>query len=134
MREGGVVHLKDLFAYILHMIDHTSAAVTDLEKSKPLYTAMLTPLGYKLMMDLPEYGAAGYGTGDRVDASSGVHIAFAADNAEAVQAFYDAGIAAGGKDNGAPGYRTEYSAGYYGAFIHDFDGNNIEAVWRDPSK
>ncbi len=123
------------------MIDHASAAVRDLEKSKPLYTAMLAPLGYTLMMDLPEYGAAGYGTGDRsdfwlgkVEQSAGVHVAFEASSPEMVQAFYDAGIAAGGKDNGAPGYRTQYSLGYYGAFIHDFDGNNIEAVWRDPSK
>ncbi|MEO6536403.1 MAG: VOC family protein [Candidatus Paceibacterota bacterium] len=123
------------------MIDHASAAVTDLEKAKPLYTAMLAPLRYTLMMDLPEYGAAGYGTDDRsdfwmgkVDIATGVHVAFVADSAEMVQAFYDAGIAAGGKDNGAPGYRTIYSAGYYSAFVYDFDGNNIEAVWRDPSK
>ncbi len=123
------------------MIDHTSVAVTNLETSKPLYTAMLAPLGYTLMMDLPDYGAAGYGTKDRadfwigkVDTASGVHVAFAAESADAVQAFYDAALAAGGTDNGAPGYRTQYSAGYFGAFIHDFDGNNIEAVWRDPSK
>lgn len=123
------------------MIDHASAAVTDLEKSKPLYVAMLAPLGYTLKMDLPEYGAAGFGTGDRsdfwlgkVDQASGVHIAFAADSQEAVEAFYQAGLAAGGSDNGAPGYRTDYAPNYYGAFIHDFDGNNIEAVFRDPTK
>lgn len=123
------------------MIDHASAAVTDLEKAKPLYTAMLTPLGYSLKMDLPEYGAAGYGTGDRsdfwlgkVEKSSGVHVAFVADSKEAVEAFHAAGLAAGGSDNGAPGYREMYAQNYYGAFIHDFDGNNIEAVFRDPSR
>lgn len=123
------------------MIDHASAAVTSLEKSKPLYTGMLAPLGYELKMDLPEYGAAGYGTGDRsdfwlgqVERASGVHIAFAAKSKEEVDAFYSAALAAGGKDNGAPGYREMYALNYYGAFIHDFDGNNIEAVFRDPSK
>lgn len=123
------------------MIDHSSVAVTDLEKSKTLYTPMLATLGYELKMDLPEYGAAGYGTGDRsdfwlgkVDTASGVHLAFHADSKEAVDAFYQAGLAAGGTDNGAPGYREQYAENYYGAFIYDFDGNNVEAVFRDPSK
>ncbi len=125
------------------MIDHTSAAVTDLEKAKPLYVAMLAPIGYTLKMDLPEYGAAGFGvtSEDRSDfwlanvpVTSGVHIAFHADSKEVVEEFYKAGLAAGGTDNGAPGYREMYAQNYYGAFIKDFDGNNIEAVFRDPSK
>ncbi len=124
------------------MIDHASVAVTDLEKSKHLYVAMLAPLGYALKMDIPEYGAAGFGTGDRSDfwigkvegMKGGVHVAFVADSKEMVDAFYTAGLAGGGVDNGAPGYREMYSPNYYGAFIHDFDGNNIEAVFRDPSK
>jgi catechol 2,3-dioxygenase-like lactoylglutathione lyase family enzyme len=123
------------------MIDHASVAVTNLEKSKPLYVAMLAPLGYSLKMDLPEYGAAGFGTQDRSDFWLGasdkkgtVHIAFVADSKEMVDDFYKAGLAAGGIDNGAPGYRETYSPNYYGAFVHDFDGNNIEAVFRDPSK
>ena len=123
------------------MIDHASAAVSDLEKSKPLYTAMLAPLGYELKMDLPDYGAAGYGTGDRSDfwlgkkeGATDVHVAFIANSKEEVDAFHAAGLAAGGEDNGAPGYRTDYAPGYYAAFIHDFDKNNIEAVFRDPSK
>lgn len=123
------------------MIDHASVAVTNLEKSKPLYVAMLAPLGYKLQMDLPEYGAAGFGDNDRADFWLGVsdkkgtvHVAFHADSKEAVEEFYKAGLAAGGIDNGAPGYREMYAENYYGAFIHDFDGNNIEAVFRDPTK
>lgn len=123
------------------MIDHASVAVTDLEKSKLLYVAMLTPLGYSLKMDLPEYGAAGFGTHNRSDFWLGlsdkkgtVHVAFVADSKEAVDEFYTAGLAAGGKDNGAPGYREEYALNYYGAFVYDFDGNNIEAVFRDSSR
>jgi catechol 2,3-dioxygenase-like lactoylglutathione lyase family enzyme len=84
------------------MIDHASAAVTDLEKSKPLYVAMLAPLGYVLKMDLPQYGAAGFGTKDRSDFWLGtsdkqgtVHVAFVADSTEMVDAFYKAGLAAG---------------------------------------
>ena len=123
------------------MIDHTSVAVTNLDKSKELYEKMLAPLGYKLLMDLKEYGAAGFGTDERSDfwmsvktPVSGVHVAFVANSKEAVEAFYKAGLEAGGTDNGAPGYREMYDPNYYGAFVHDFDGNNIEAVFRDPSK
>ena len=123
------------------MIDHASATVTNLEKAKPLYVAMLAPLGYSLKMDLPEYGAAGFGTDNRSDFWLGVsnkkgtvHVAFVADSKEMVEEFYKAGLAAGGTDNGAPGYREMCALNYYVAFIHDFDGNNIEAVFRDPSK
>lgn len=124
------------------MIDHTSVAVTNYEKSKEFYQKALAPLGYAIGMDLAQYGACGFkdaaGTQDfwigTKDSVSGVHVAFIAKSKEEVDAFYAAAMAAGGKDNGAPGYRTEYSAGYYGAFVHDFDGSNIEAVWRDSSK
>ena len=125
------------------MIDHSSVAVSDYQKSKEFYQKLLAPLGYTIGMDLPEYKAAGFKDGDsmRQDFWIGgqknvtpVHVAFAAKNQKEVDDFYAAGIAAGGKDNGAPGYRKDYSPGYYGAFIHDLDGSNIEAVWRDPSK
>lgn len=125
------------------MIDHTSVSVSDYEKGKAFYKQALAPLGYELGLDLPDYKAAGFKDrgSDRqdfwigaVEKSAPVHVAFAAKNKEEVDAFYAAGIAAGGKDNGAPGYRTDYSPGYYGAFVHDMDGNNVEAVWRDPSK
>jgi predicted lactoylglutathione lyase len=122
------------------MIAHASVGVKDYEKSKELYVKMLTPLGYKLHMDLPEYKAGGYMANGIQDFwigenehSTGVHVAFDAISKDMVQAFYDAALAGGAKDNGAPGYRKEYSPGYYAAFVHDFDGNNIEAVWFDPA-
>jgi len=125
------------------MIDHTSVAVSDYEKSKAFYQKALAPLGYELGMDLPEYKAVGFkdqGSGRQdfwfgvVEKPAPVHVAFAAQSKEDVDNFHAAAVAAGGKDNGAPGYRTQYSAGYYGAFVLDLDGSNIEAVWRDPSK
>ena len=122
------------------MIDHSSVGVRDYQKSKEFYQKTLAPLGYRLGMDLPEYQAAGFTQGDRQDFWIGananatpVHVAFVANNKKEVEDFYAAGIAAGGKDNGAPGYRKDYSPGYYAAFVLDFDGSNIEAVWRDPS-
>ena len=123
------------------MIHHTSVAVKDYSKSKEFYVKALAPLGYTLGMDLADYKAAGFkdehGKQDfwigQTDNASGVHVAFAASGPDAVKAFYDAAMAAGGTDNGAPGYRKDYSPGYYGAFVKDFDGSNIEAVWMDPA-
>jgi predicted lactoylglutathione lyase len=65
---------------------------------------------------------------------SRVHLAFQAEDADAVKRFHTAGLAAGGRDNGAPGERAEYHRGYYGAFLLDPDGNNVEAVWHGPSR
>lgn len=121
------------------MIAHASTSVTDLVKSKELYVRMLAPLGYTLNMDLPEYGVAGFEQGGKTDfwisekpsSPAGVHVAFQAENKEAVEAFYAAALEAGATDNGGPGYRTEYSPGYFAAFVYDLDGNNIEAVWMD---
>ena len=122
------------------MIAHTSVAGKDYSKSKELYEKMLAPLGYAVDMDVPEYKAAGFKEGNNrdfwigeTDSASGVHVAFLAKDKDAVDAFYAAGLSAGGKDNGAPGYRKQYAAGYYGAFVYDYDGNNIEAVWFDPN-
>lgn len=122
------------------MIHHTSVAVADYEKSKALYATMLAPLNYGLTMDVADYKAAGFGEPGNRDfwiaehaQPSGVHVAFAANGKEAVDAFHAAGLAAGATDNGAPGYRTHYGPGYYAAFLHDYDGNNIEAVWFDPA-
>ncbi len=124
------------------MIHHTSVAVSDYESAKVFYAALLSPLGYVLGMDVPDYKAAGYkdalGHQDfwigQNQKGGGVHVAFAAKDRAQVDAFHAAGLAAGGKDNGAPGYREMYSPAYYGAFIHDADGNNVEAVWMDPQK
>ena len=122
------------------MIAHTSVSIKDYAKAKELYSKMLAPLGYAISMDLEEYRVAGFKQGDKTDfwigesdtSSAGVHVAFAAESQDQVQSFYDAALAAGATDNGAPGYRKEYSPGYYAAFVHDLDGNNIEAVWMDP--
>lgn len=123
------------------MIAHTSVTITDYEKSKALYTKMLAPLGYLPSIEYEEFKVAGYIQGGRIDfwigekpvPSAGVHVAFAAESAEQVHAFYEAALAAGATDNGAPGLREHYRPGYYGAFVLDFDGNNIEAVWMDQS-
>ena|ERR1700739_2795559 len=120
------------------MIDHTSVAVSNYQKGKDFYQKALAPLGYALGMDLPEYKAAGFKHGDKQDfwigektPATGIHVAFTAESKDAVDKFHAAAIAAGGKDNGAPGYRKDYSPGYYAAFVHDADGSNIEAVYYD---
>ena len=122
------------------MIDHTSVGVSDYHKSKEFYTKALAPLGYTVGMDLAEYKVAGFAHQGGPDfwigenkGAGGTHVAFAAQSKAEVEAFYKAGTDAGGQDNGAPGYRKEYSPGYYAAFVKDPDGNNIEAVWRDPA-
>jgi catechol 2,3-dioxygenase-like lactoylglutathione lyase family enzyme len=120
------------------MIAHTSLAVSNYQRSKAFYAKTLEPLGYGSNM---EYGeAAGFNDGKNTDfwiskKSTVVptHVAFEAKNSSAVQAFYQAALAAGGKDNGGPGYR-DYWPGYYAAFVHDPDGNNVEAVWYDYDK
>ncbi len=122
------------------MIAHASIAVADYQKSKEFYTKALEPLGYTLSSPMDEYKAAGFNDGaskntdfwigQKENAQAG-HIAFEAKNKEQVEAFYNAALAAGATDNGAPGYRKDYWPGYYAAFVHDFDGNNVEAVFYD---
>ena len=120
------------------MIAHTSLAVRDYRKAKAFYLKALAQLGYHNNM---EYGeAAGFNDGKNTDfwiskenSVVPTHVAFQAGSRGQVDAFYKAAVAAGAKDNGGPGYR-DYSPGYYAAFVLDADGNNIEAVWYDPSK
>jgi catechol 2,3-dioxygenase-like lactoylglutathione lyase family enzyme len=126
------------------MIDHTGLNVSDFARSKAFYLAALAPLGYALIMELPkEYapdGAMGIGVPPTPDfwvaggkaQSPPVHIAFRADTRAQVDAFYKAAIAAGGRDNGPPGIREHYHPHYYGAFVLDPDGHNVEAVCHDP--
>jgi predicted lactoylglutathione lyase len=121
------------------MIDHISLHVSDIAKSKDFYTKALAPLGYTMMMEFPEFKVAGFGADGKADfwingKDSDVtnHIAFAAKDKAAVDGFYKAGVAAGGTDNGAPGYRKDYSPGYYAAFVKDLDGHNVEVVFHDP--
>lgn len=123
------------------MIDHLTLHVKDIDTSKEFYSKALAPLGYAQTSEMPEYKVTGYGVegksdiwlvGDAAGTPPG-HVAFVAHDADSVDAFYDAAIAAGGKDNGAPGYRKDYSPGYYAAFVYDPDGHNIEVVFHDPN-
>lgn len=120
------------------MIAHTSLAVSDYPKAKSFYLKVLETLGYHNNMEHGE--AAGFNDGKNTDfwihkESTVVptHVAFEAKSSKQVEAFHAAALAAGGRDNGAPGYR-DYWPGYYAAFVYDPDGNNIEAVWYDYSK
>ncbi|HVN87619.1 MAG TPA: VOC family protein [Candidatus Binatia bacterium] len=120
------------------MLDHITLHVADLDRSKRFYAAALAPLGYTVMMEFP--GVAGLGADGKPDfwlgqgqATHSLHIAFAAEDRAIVDAFHRAATAAGGRDNGAPGLRPQYHHNYYGAFVFDPDGNNIEAVCHQPA-
>ena|SRR5579872_5203704 len=127
------------------MLDHIGFPVSDYARSKAFYQKALAPLGYALIMEVAQHEndspAAGFGADGKPDFWIGgegglnrrVHIALAAGNRAAVDAFYRAAIAAGGKDNGAPGLRRHYHATYYGAFVLDPDGHNVEAVCHAPA-
>jgi catechol 2,3-dioxygenase-like lactoylglutathione lyase family enzyme len=119
------------------MIDHIGVAITDLARSLAFYEGALAPLGYAVLMKWEQF--AGFGIGKKPDFWIGVgplvqpvHVAFRAKGRADVRAFYDAAIAAGGKDNGPPGIRAMYHPDYYGAFVLDPDGHNIEAVCHEP--
>ncbi len=120
------------------MLDHIGLLVSDYAKSRRFFESALGPLGYKVVMEFAG-STAGLGAEGKPDfwISGGdpvaqVHVAFASPDRTTVDAFYKAALAAGGRDNGAPGTRPEYHANYYGAFVYDPDGNNIEAVCHQP--
>ena len=129
------------------MIDHVGFAVSDIEVSKRFYGAALAPLGVELLMtvtpDMTEAGgtALGFGrdgkpffwVGDNERVGEGSHVAFAVASRSEVDAFHAAALAAGGRDNGAPGLRPHYGPDYYAAFVLDPDGTNIEAVCYAPA-
>jgi len=117
------------------MFQHIGLKVKDLDASVRFYTAALDPLGYEATAQdesSAAFGAKGSYSlwlyADAQLAHSLVHIAFTAGSRAAVDAFYRAGLESGGRDNGAPGLRKDYSPTYYGAFLFDPDGNNVEAV------
>jgi len=121
-------------------LDHVGLDVSDYEASKAFYEQALAPLGMTLIME-PIAKVGGFGADfplfwiaqrDR-GPDSGVHVAFTAENRETVDAFHAAALAAGAEDNGGPGPREIYHPDYYGAFVHDPDGNNIEAVCHTPA-
>jgi catechol 2,3-dioxygenase-like lactoylglutathione lyase family enzyme len=119
------------------MIDHVGIHVSDLARSKELYAAALAPLRIKPLYEAEM--AVGFGdehpffwvsTGPT---AGGTHVALSCANRGAVHAFYAAALEAGATDNGAPGLRPDYGENYYAAYVHDHDGNNIEAICRAPA-
>lgn len=130
------------------MIDHLSSYTLDFEASRAFYDAALSTLGARRVVDmtfdqdpdLPGRRACGYGPAERAcfwvievkEAATPRHVAFAAADRDAVARFHAAALAAGGRDHGAPGPRPIYHEHYFGAFVLDPDGNNVEAVCHDP--
>jgi catechol 2,3-dioxygenase-like lactoylglutathione lyase family enzyme len=123
----------------LNLLDHVTIGVSNVERSMKFYDRALRPLGIvRLYAEAEEY--AGYGIspkaffwiGSKEMPQTGAHIAFTAPERATVDRFHDEAIAAGGRDNGRPGIRPHYHAHYYGAFVLDPDGHNIEAVCHTP--
>jgi catechol 2,3-dioxygenase-like lactoylglutathione lyase family enzyme len=128
------------------MLDHYTLLVSDYDRSKTFYLAALASIGYALVMEfgpgqIPglQHKFGGFGPGGKPylwlkpsTSISPTHVAFTADNRAAVEAFYKAALAAGAKDNGPPGLRLHYHPSYFGAFVIDPDGYNIEVVCHKP--
>ena len=123
------------------MIDHVSIGVRNVAASKRFYDAVLKPMGYRCLSDSPD--SLGYGAQAPVfwvnaaerpvaaDERSGLHFCFCAPNRDSVEGFHAAGLACGGRDNGPPGLRRDYGAGYYAAYLEDPDGYRIEAYFAE---
>ena len=118
------------------LLDHVHLRVKDLQRSRDFYQTVLAVLGFTLTLDTPQF----FGCDELFVSPAGtdpptatVHIAFQTASRAAVDEFHKAALAAGATDNGAPGER-DYHPGYYGAFVRDPDGNNIEAVYHGPSR
>ena len=127
------------------MIDHTGVQVSNYAASRAFYSQALAAIGYSVVMELPfavtkRADVAGFGIAPKPDfwIASGspnvppLHVAFRVDDRAKVDAFYKAGMAAGGRDNGGPGIRPHYHENYYAAFVFDPDGHNIEVVCHSP--
>jgi catechol 2,3-dioxygenase-like lactoylglutathione lyase family enzyme len=123
------------------VLDHVSLNVSDYDRSRDFYARALAPLGLSLLME-PVARMGGFGVGGkpwfwitdlRRPTTENVHVAFTAPDRETVDAFHAAALAAGGTDNGPPGVRELYHPTYYGAFVLDPDGNNVEAVCHKPA-
>ncbi len=124
------------------MLDHVSIGVRNLAITKRFYDAALQPLGYECLSEGD--ASLGYGKGAVVlwisvterpvpaDAQSGLHFCLSAPNRRSVDSFHAAALQAGGRDNGAPGVRTDYDPGYYAAFVVDPDGYRLEAMTHEP--
>jgi catechol 2,3-dioxygenase-like lactoylglutathione lyase family enzyme len=123
------------------MLDHIGLAVSDLPRSRQFYLVALAPLSIGIVFEVTKeqtgkYAGTGFGAdnkpffwiGTGEQKSGPMHVAFTASSRALVNAFYKAALSVGGRDNGAPGVRTHYHPNYYGAFVLDPDGNNVEAV------
>jgi catechol 2,3-dioxygenase-like lactoylglutathione lyase family enzyme len=124
------------------LFDHVGLNVKDYAASRSFYEQALAPLGYTVVMAMDEWKAAAFGTdadkpefwvAQREPYGTGTHVAFSCGDRATVDAFHTAALAAGGRDNGEPGVREHYHPTYYGAFVHDPDGNNVEAVCHAPA-
>lgn len=121
------------------MIDHVTIPVSDLEKSKLFYERAFAPLGYKVSFGENDYfwafdiGKGLYEIAQQAGKSpiTSFHVAFRVKSHAEVNAFYEAALKAGAKDNGPPGPRPQYTKSYYAAFVLDPDGHNIEAMWDE---
>jgi catechol 2,3-dioxygenase-like lactoylglutathione lyase family enzyme len=120
------------------MFDHIGFGVASFKKSRAFYLKALAPLGIGVAMEGADWimmgkdGKPGFWFGNHGVPPGPMHLAFTADSREQVRAFYEAALAAGGMDNGKPGVRTEYHPNYYGAYVIDPDGHNVEAVCHKP--
>jgi catechol 2,3-dioxygenase-like lactoylglutathione lyase family enzyme len=118
------------------MIDHMSTYATDYAATRAFYEAVLPPLGYTVQMDFPEQNMCAFGPPgnpafwviEAAEAATPRHVAFCAADRESVAHFHHVGLQHGGRDHGSPGLRPIYHEHYYGAFLLDPDGNNVEAV------
>lgn len=122
------------------MIDHVGLKVRSFEKSRRFYATALEPLGYRVEYDDPKGKTAGFGANGSIDLwimegepSTRVHIAMRSRDRNTVNRFHSSALSAGGKDNGEPGVRPDYSPTYYAAFVLDPDGNNLEMVCHEPA-
>lgn len=126
------------------MLDHVGIIVADWNKAKAFYDAAFAPMGITMLAEVPTQYTGGVKVGgygrtkpdfwltEGADVGPGRHYAFVANDRAEVDAFYSAAMAAGGRDNGGPGARPHYHEHYYGAFVIDPDGNNVEAVCHAP--
>ena len=125
------------------LVSHVSVGVTDLHRAGVFYDAVMQPLGARRVMEhragiawggaFPEFWASQPHDGKPAMTGNGAHICFNAPSPDAVVAFHQAGLSAGGFDEGAPGPRPEYAPGYYAAFLRDPDGNKVEALCWVPT-
>ncbi len=120
------------------MLDHIVVNATDLEISRTFYERALAPLGMSVLHSFP--GTIGFGRDGKPwfwirqgEVRDPVHVAFSSPDRDTVDAFHDAAVGAGARDNGGPGVREIYHPQYYGAFVLDPDGHNVEAVCHTPS-